>query len=142
MKPIIIFKISNYVKYLNSKQNSMACFKVHSDECIEQTVSSIGSTGTEIWPFQILSLKSEANYILPFLWPLVLPFVSNDAKGNPVFRYYSSIFSDHFKHVFSLIGLTGAEIRPVKGLSKKIWYMNCHLYRHLLNRFYGYFDPF
>jgi hypothetical protein len=39
-----------------------------------------------------------------------------------LFCYYSSVFSDHFKHVFSLIGLTGAEIWPVKGL---------------LNRFYG-----
>jgi hypothetical protein len=44
---------------------------------------------------------------------------SNDAKGNTVFCYYLGMFGDHFKHVFSLIGLTGAELRPVKGLSKK-----------------------
>jgi hypothetical protein len=46
-------------------------------------------------------------------------FSNNDAKGNSVF----GIFSDHFKHVFSAIGPTGAEIRPVKGLDKKLFYV-------------------
>jgi hypothetical protein len=45
---------------------------------------------------------------------------SNDAKSNSDFGI--QIFSDHFKHVFSTIGPTGAEIWPFKGFGKNLFY--------------------
>ena len=87
-------------------------------------LSSIGTTGAEIRPVKGLSKNSS---FMTFYEPDKCT-ISYGTNSLFFFGYKIGVFrgdvlciwakGNHFKHTFSMIGPRGAELRPVKGLSK------------------------